>query len=125
GEKMSGRCKVSVNFLEQTSKNAKKQRLILSKKESANLYTAEFHLKMLDQGNDERKTRLGIVFSYKDDKNFGEAMFDPINNCFQTRFTIMGKEQKWKTVSLPEVFDYTKLHEIRVEQGVDGFQLSV
>ena len=124
-EKMSGRFKVSENFLEQTSKNAKKQRLILSKKESANLYTADFHLKMLDQGNDERKTRLGIVFSYKDDKNFGEAMFDPINNCFQTRFTIKGKEQKWATVSLPEEFDYTKLHEIRVEKGVDGFHFYV
>ena len=124
-EKMSGRFKVSENFLEQTSKNAKKQRLILSKKESANLYTAEFHLKMLDQGNDKKKTRLGIVFSYKDDKNFGEAVFDPTNNRFQTRVTIKGKEQNWETVSIPEEFDYTKLHEIRVEKGMDGFHFYV
>lgn len=120
-EKKKGRWKIAAGFLEQKSKSAK-QAMLLSEDKSSAAYTAEFHVKAAESSDEGL---LGAVFSYQDDKNYGLAVIDQATNSFQTRFTIAGVDEKWETSELPEDFDASKLHEIRVEKALDGFRFYI
>jgi hypothetical protein len=87
-------------------------------------YTAEFNLQ-LAESSDTGSPRIGVVFSYKGDNDFGTALLDPVSNSLQTQFRVNGDDLGWAASPLPEGYDYTKLHNIRVEKAEDTFKIYV
>ncbi|MBT2216008.1 family 43 glycosylhydrolase [Virgibacillus dakarensis] len=97
----------------------------LTKKETAANYTAEFHAKMVGTNTESGEPLFGAVFSYQDEKNYAVALLNPTDNVVMTRFIVDGSESDWNKSDLPPEFDYTKLHQIRVEKSSDRFQIYV
>ncbi|WP_123040472.1 carbohydrate-binding protein [Cohnella candidum] len=97
---------------------------LLTTAAAGNSYTAEFNLHLADSSN-IGDSRLGIVFSYKGDNDFGTALLDPGSNSLQTQFRVNGVDLGWVASSLPDGYDYTKLHNIRVEKAGDTFKIYV
>ena len=125
-EKIKGKWVIeNQEFLRQSSTNADNMQTILTKEPSEQLYTAEFHLKKVEEDTDESAELYGAVFSYQDEENFGLALLNATDNTFQTKFTIAGVESEWQISPLPAEFDHTKLHQIRVEKAIGGFRFYV
>ncbi|MDR9855437.1 carbohydrate-binding protein [Paenibacillus sp. VCA1] len=97
---------------------------LLTTAEAESNYTAEYNLQ-LAESNNTRGQRLGVVFSYKGDDDFGAALLDPASNSLQTQFRVNGVDLGSVTSTLPEGYDYTKLHNIRVEKAGDTFKVYV
>jgi len=87
-------------------------------------YTAEFNLQLAESG-DTGDQRFGAIFSYKDDNDYGIALLDPASNSLQTQFKVNGADLGWVKSPLPEGYDYTKLHNIRVEKAEETFKIYV
>ncbi|ACT01491.1 carbohydrate-binding protein [Paenibacillus sp. JDR-2] len=87
-------------------------------------YTAEFNLQLAESSNAE-SPQLGVVFSRKGDNDFGTALLDPASNSVRTQFRVNGVDLGWISSTLPEGYDYTKLHNIRVEKSGDTFKIYV
>lgn len=87
-------------------------------------FTAEFNAKMIENG-DSTNPRFGAIYSYKDEDNYGLAVLNPDNNRLETFFRVDGVDLEWETSSLPEEFDYTALHQIRVEKKDTEFKIYV
>ncbi|WP_078059894.1 carbohydrate-binding protein [Gracilibacillus timonensis] len=92
--------------------------------ETAANYTAEFNVHMVEEG-DNTTSRFGAVFSYQDEDNYGVAVLNPDENRLETMFRIDGVDIEWESSSLPEDFDYTALHNIRVEKENEEFKIYV
>ncbi|MFC4102644.1 carbohydrate-binding protein [Paenibacillus xanthanilyticus] len=99
-------------------------RRLVTTASAASSYTAEFNLQLAEPG-DTGSSRLGTVFSYQDENNFGTALLDPASNSLWTQFRVNGADMGWEESSLPEGYDYTKLHQIRVEKAGDTFKIYV
>jgi hypothetical protein len=112
------------NWLEQKKLGDAKWSRQVSKVSTDKEYTAEFNLKMVEKGESENP-RLGVVFSYKDEKNYGTAVLSSKHNRLETNFVVDGEEQGWEYADLPEGYDYTKLHQLRVERSGDTFRIYV
>ncbi|WP_258168234.1 carbohydrate-binding protein [Paenibacillus sp. AR247] len=97
---------------------------LLTTAETGNSYTAEFNLQLAESSKAEGQ-RLGAVFSYKGDNDFGTALLDPASNSLKTQFRVNGADLGWEESTLPEGYDYTKLHNIRVEKAGDAFKIYV
>ncbi|EKN71558.1 glycoside hydrolase family protein [Neobacillus bataviensis LMG 21833] len=100
----------------------------LTKASTASDYTAEFNMKALEQGT-VGDPQLGAVFSYKDENNYGLAVLNPKKNQLESYFIINGVKQSSEATDLPKGYDYSKLHQLRVEKSsatykifVDGMQ---
>ncbi|BFH63450.1 carbohydrate-binding protein [Paenibacillus azoreducens] len=87
-------------------------------------YTAEFNMKLIKKGlsNDPY---FGAIFSYKDENNYGLAVLNPNKNQLETSFIVDGVELKKEVTDLPEDYDYSKLHQIRVEKSSSTFKVFV
>lgn len=88
---------------------------ILSEFASGENYTVEFNLKLNNEIKNSN-SRIGGIISYKDDKNYGVISLNPNDNTVETRFIINGKEEQQQASVLPEGYDFSKLHCIRVEK---------
>lgn len=95
---------------------------LVTKQETQAYYTAEFHLKLKESGTN---SRLGIIFSYQDEENYGVAALNPHEGTLNTRLIVNGEATKWETSPLPQDFDLTKLHQMRVEKDHEQFKIFV
>lgn len=98
--------------------------LITSKEETENQYTAEFHMKQVEQGKSANPL-IGAVFSYKDKDNYGVAVLSRNHGTLETFFRVNGRDIGWEASPLPEDYDFTKWHEIRVEKGGSDYRIYV
>ncbi|MFD1849339.1 carbohydrate-binding protein [Oceanobacillus bengalensis] len=87
-------------------------------------YTAEFNAEMINQGSSSNP-RFGAVFSYSDEDNYGIAVLSPNKNRLETFFRVDGVDQGWETSELPSDYDYSYLHQIRVEKADTEFRIYV
>src|SRR5690625_1833714 len=87
-------------------------------------YIAEFNMSMIEEGDSENP-RLGSVFSYQDENNYGLAVLNPNKNELETTFIVDGVEQEWESSKLPDEYDYEELHQIRVEKQDETFKIYV
>lgn len=87
-------------------------------------YTAEFNMKTIKEGFNS-DPYFGAIFSYKDENNYGLAVLKPNKNQLETSFVINGVEQEKEATVLPEDYDYSKLHQIRVEKSSSTFKVFV
>ncbi|WP_311774056.1 carbohydrate-binding protein [Metabacillus elymi] len=111
-------------WLKQTAINDAKQFKQLTKESTASDYTAEFNMKTIEQGSSSNPY-FGAVFSYKDESNYGLAVLSPTKNQLETVFIVNGIEQEREATALPEGYDYSKLHQIRVEKSSSTFKIFV
>lgn len=98
-------------------------RLVTTEKTAEN-YTAEFNMKMKEQGTSDNP-RFGAIFSYTDEENYGVALLSPKKNRLETFFKVDGIDQGWESTDLPSGYDYSNLHQIRVEKEDDTFKIYV
>lgn len=96
----------------------------LSNASSGSDYTAEFNMKQAEQGA-SANPKYGAVFSYTDENNYGIAVLNPADNRLETQFRVGGVDQGWELSDLPEGYDYTKWHNIRVEKAGTAFTIYV
>ncbi|MGM7719731.1 carbohydrate-binding protein [Metabacillus sp. Hm71] len=111
-------------WLQQTAINDTQMVKKVTKTSTASDYTAEFNMKTIKQGSSSNPT-FGAVFSYKDENNYGLALLSPKKNQLETFFIVNGVEQKRETTDLPEGYDYSKLHQIRIEKSSSMFKFFV
>ncbi|WP_188455837.1 family 43 glycosylhydrolase [Virgibacillus oceani] len=122
---MGGEWNISKGFLRQGKAESADWYKQLAKKETAADYTAEFHAKMKDANAGSDDALFGAVFSYQDEENYAVAFLNPTENVVMTRFIVNGTESEWNKSDLPPEFDYTKLHQIRVEKSAEHFKVYV
>jgi len=111
-------------WLQQTKIDQANHYKIITKRSTASNYTAEFNMKSIEQGASD-DSRFGAIFSYKDEDNFGIAVLNPNKNQLETVFKVNGVEQARKTTALPDGYDYSKLHQIRVEKSSSTVKIFV
>ncbi|NOU72490.1 carbohydrate-binding protein [Paenibacillus sp. LMG 31458] len=99
-------------------------RMLISQKATDDNFTAEFNLKQVEQGN-STNPQMGAVFSYKNEKNYGVAVLNSKQNRLETVFRVDGKDSERVTSSLPDGYDYTKWHQIRVEKEGSDYRIYV
>ncbi|MBB3128365.1 hypothetical protein FHS19_003019 [Paenibacillus rhizosphaerae] len=117
----SGSWSVDSGLLRQQAAGTSK---LMTTSATGSSYTAEFNLQ-LAESSDTDSPRLGVVFSYKGDNDYGTALLDPASNSLKTQFRVNGSDLGWVESPLPEGYDYTKLHNIRVEKAGDTFKIYV
>lgn len=81
-------------------------------------------MKMKEQGTSDNP-RFGAIFSYTDEENYGVALLSPKKNRLETFFKVDGIDQGWESTDLPSGYDYSNLHQIRVEKEDDTFKIYV
>lgn len=79
-------------------------------------YTAEYNVREVQRGTDERISRFGAVFGYQDSNNYGIAVLSSYYNRLETNFLVNGVWSSPEYTPLPEGFDYQKWHIIRIEK---------
>ncbi|WP_413375039.1 family 43 glycosylhydrolase [Alkalihalobacillus sp. 1P02AB] len=112
-------------YLRQTATGSTEWHKQVIKEATANDYTAEFHGKMVNESLGSSSQLYGAVFSYQNENNYGVALFSPSDHALLARFTVDGQNSDWFSSELPEEFDFTKLHQIRVEKSSDSFEIYV
>ena len=95
----------------------------LSNTDTGDKYTAEFTIREVQRGDDNAK--LGAVFGYSDESNYGTALFLSNTNKFEVRFQVNGTWSNAIQVSLPANYDYTVWHTIRIERGNGRYKFFV
>lgn len=76
-------------------------------------YTAEFTLRSVS----DISGFCGAVFSYQDDANYSIASINLANNKFEIITVVNGEEKTRRSFSLPDDFDPTCWHSIRIEKN--------
>lgn len=77
-------------------------------------FIAEFNFRETERENDSSK--LGAVFSYSDNYNYGTVTINSLTNTCEINFKV---NNSWSTpaiINLPNGLDYTKWHNIRIEK---------
>ncbi len=86
-------------------------------------YTAEFTIKeVATNGND---AKFGVVFSYKDEQNYGVALLNVSSNQLEINFQV---NNVWGTVQcyeLPVGFNYRVWHSIRIEKNMQNYKFFI
>ncbi len=119
-----GDWKTDNGFLRANALDSENRSLIVSEYESGENYTAEFNMKSAEKAA-VNESRFGAVISYSDDKNYGLLLLNPVKNTVETQFTVNGKDMEKVVSSLPEGYDFTKLHCIKVEKYGTEFNISI
>jgi len=112
-------------FLNQIDLVQNKESMIITKQETESNYTAEFHGKL---SNDESKSMeglYGVVFSYKNEDHFAAALFNPSQHSLDIFFLLDGEVIEKYSAKLPSEFNFSKLHQIRVEKNMNNFKIYV
>ncbi len=94
----------------------------LSKAATSAGFTAEYNLSFKQPVEDEQ-AYVEAIFSYTDSKNYGSARLTPATGELSVMQVREGQVEQPATLRLPEDFDFTKLHTIRVEN--DGSTVRV
>ncbi|QMV41051.1 family 43 glycosylhydrolase [Cohnella cholangitidis] len=97
--------------------------IAVSKEETKKDYTAEYHIKMDSLG--EEQAKVGAVFSYKNEDNYGLATLNKKTNVLETRLIVDGVAGESQVAELPAGYDLTKWHLLRVEKAGSTFALYV
>jgi len=87
----------------------------LNTKSTASNYTAEFTFK--EEHRDNNGARLGAVFGYSDESNYGIAVFHSFTNQLEINFLINNVWGTAKMVTMPTGYNYTAWHSIRIEKS--------
>jgi len=90
---------------------------------TASDYTAEFTIKEVARNNDLAK--LGAVFSYTNEQNYGVALFHSFTNQLEINFLIDGTWGTAQFVNLPVGFKYDVWHSIRIEKFTTSYKFFV
>jgi hypothetical protein len=98
--------------------------MLLSQKLTDDNFTAEFNLKQVEQG-DSANPLMGAIFSYTNDRNYGVAVLNRNQNRLETVFRVNGKDTERMTAPLPDGYDYTKWHTIRIEKDGSDYRIYV
>ncbi|MEK0312371.1 family 43 glycosylhydrolase [Cohnella sp. 56] len=88
-----------------------KRALLITKKDAAADFTAEYHVKPPAAG------RAGAVFAYDDGKNYGTALIDANERTLQVQVLRKGKVAEEVTAPLPAGVDPMQLHTLRLEKS--------
>ena len=78
--------------------------------------------------NIAKDAKAGVVFGYKDDKNYGKALFDTKTEELLVVFVVDGKETEYRTKlvrSFNMAYDFNAVHAIQVEKKGDTFTFYV
>jgi len=90
---------------------------------SATDFTAEFTVKEVARNNNSAK--LGAVFSYTNEQNYGVALLHSATNQLEVNFLI---NNTWGTpyyLDLPSEFNYSVWHSIRIEKQKTSYKFYV
>lgn len=90
---------------------------------SAPDYTAEFTMK--EAGTNENDAKLGAVFSYKDEQNYGVALLNSSSNQLEINFRINNVWGTTQNYELPVGFNHRVWHSIRIEKNVQNYKFFV
>ena len=82
---------------------------------TASNYTAEFTIKEVRRDNNA--ARLGAVFGYTDESNYGIAVFRSYTNQLEINFLINNVWGTARLINLPVGFNYNVWHSIRIEKA--------
>ncbi|MBO7747963.1 family 43 glycosylhydrolase [Paenibacillus sp. MWE-103] len=93
--------------------------LLLAGKETGADYTAEFHVRQLSGATGEA----GVVFSYKDDRNYGLALWHEAERRFEVRVVRDGRSEPPAYASAPANLDMGQLQAIRLEKNGNALAL--
>ncbi|MBD2867158.1 carbohydrate-binding protein [Paenibacillus arenilitoris] len=99
-------------------------RKLLSRQSTDDDFTAEFNLRQVEQGGSANPL-ISAVFSYANENNFGMASLNRNQNRLETVFRVGGKYTERVTTPLPDGYDYTKWHQIRVEKEGSDYRIYV
>ncbi|WP_239483720.1 family 43 glycosylhydrolase [Paenibacillus rhizolycopersici] len=94
----------------------------LSKVKTNAGFTAEYNLSF-KQPVDEEQAYVEAIFSYTDSENYGAVRLTPATGELSVMQVRGGQAEQLDSLRLPEEFDYTKLHTVRVEN--DGSAVRV
>ena len=94
----------------------------ISNATTGNKYTAEFTIKEVQRGDD---AKLGAIFGYSDESNYGTALFLSHTNQLEVRFQVNGTWSEATLVSLPTGYKYTEWHSIRIEKWNESYKFFV
>lgn len=86
-------------------------------------YTAEFTIKEVHRDNNS--ARLGAVFSYTNEQNFGVALFHSFTNQLEVNFQINNVWGTPQLYNLPAGFNYNVWHSIRIEKFGINYKIFV
>ncbi|MDQ0060174.1 family 43 glycosylhydrolase [Paenibacillus harenae] len=89
---------------------------ILSKASTAENFIAEYNFRLTPETGLANKNSADAVFAYKDADNYSSVRLLPTNDTLQLLIVEEGAAKVAAEASLPDDFDYSKLHTIRVEQ---------
>ena len=95
----------------------------ISNATTGNKYTAEFTIKEVQRGDDDAK--LGAIFGYSDESNYGTALFLSHTNQLEVRFQVNGTWSDATLVSLPSGYKYTEWHSVRIEKWNGNYKFFV
>jgi hypothetical protein len=90
---------------------------------AASDYTAEFTIREVTRKDDSAK--LGAVFSYSNEQNYGTALFHTSSNRLEINFRM---DNVWGTpqyFNLPSGFNYAAWHSIRIEKERSTYKFFV
>ncbi|GJM78270.1 hypothetical protein HMSSN139_07660 [Paenibacillus sp. HMSSN-139] len=94
----------------------------LSKVETNDGFTAEYNLSLVQPVDDEQ-AYVEAIFSYTDSENYWSTRLTPASGELSVVQVNEGQVEQRGTLRLPEDFDFTKLHTVRVEN--DGSAVRV
>lgn len=94
----------------------------LSKVETNDGFTAEYNLSLVQPVDDEQ-AYVEAIFSYTDSGNYWSTRLTPASGELSVVQVNEGQVEQRGTLRLPEDFDFTKLHTVRVEN--DGSAVRV
>jgi hypothetical protein len=109
------------NALAQDAQDAEQKAIFTAA--TASDYTAEFTVKEVAGKDDAAK--LGAVFSYSDEQNYGTILFNSSTNQLEINFLI---NDIWGTAQyydLPAGFNYAVWHSIRIEKSETSYKFFV
>jgi xylan 1,4-beta-xylosidase len=86
-------------------------------------YTAEFTLKEESRSNNAAK--LGAVFGYTDESNYGIAVLHSFTNQLEINFLINNAWGTAQLINLPAGFNFSVWHSIRIEKSLSAYKFFV
>lgn len=111
------------DFLYQDVSNQETWYKALSTAATGSKYTAEFTIREALRANDNAK--LGAVFGYSDESNYGIAVFRTHTNQLEISFQVNGTWSDAVLVNLPADFVYTAWHGMRIEKSGNNYKFFV
>lgn len=89
--------------------------MLRSKSKTEQRYTAEYHVRT--ESDTQMDSRIGVIFSYKDEQNYGNVWLIPGSGRMEVTERGAAEERILAEVDLPDEFDYSQWHKIRIEHA--------